>query len=207
MSEQAIRLFSGDVGRGWTTGITLTLAGLLAVVLPAAMRVRQSMNGLATMRQTYAAKLAWADHKGEIAKRLAEQQAAAAALDARLLTAADLSSFTQTIAVVARSAGCAVRSIRPVPPRVLPRPGEGKAGATAPAPGQGPRSEFVEWLFRTEIQGDYGQVSALLGRLWQHERYLRLTRLSIQACDGDREQLNCEIEIAGYGLRSPAGES
>ena len=207
MSSHAKAPFNIDAWPGWAWGLVLTAAGFLVFVLPATARLRGSFAERETVRRTYDAKLSWVGNKDEIGRRLREQEAAAAALDARLLTTRDVAGVTQAVAAEAREAGCSVRAIRPLEPRALPRPDPRGAGGTPAAARKGAQDDFTEWPIRVELSGDYGQIQALLAGLWGHERYFRLLRLTLQPAIDNREQLNCDIEIAGYGLPPAAVEN
>jgi hypothetical protein len=203
MAELASRYLGSEAARKWAYAAALALVGGAAAVLPTATRLSRSLRELETTRRTYAARVAWAGKRDEIEQRLRDQEAGAKAVDAKLLTAGDLSSFAQALTVAARAAGCSVQSVRPAEPRLVPRP---DAEASKAAGKGAPRVEWVEWPVRLILQGDYPQISALLDRLRGQERFLRVTRLSLQPVEDDREQLSCELEIAGYGLR-PSSES
>ncbi|MFP4057494.1 MAG: hypothetical protein ACLF0G_11560 [Candidatus Brocadiia bacterium] len=208
MSALRQRLFSRESARQWLYGGALAVAAALFVVLPAAQRLRRSMHSLSTERRTYAGKVSWAANREEMAQRVRECEAEVAELDARLLDGAEVAELTESIAKLARKCGCAVRSIRPLEPRVLGLADEGE-GETPPARERegdgGPRTEFLEWPLRMAVRGEYAQVCSLLESLAAGPRSLCLTRLELYPCEGDRERLSCELEIVGGGLRRVKG--
>jgi Tfp pilus assembly protein PilO len=201
MSERFAWLANSTRGRKWAYGGAIGAVGVLLAVLPAALQLQSSARGLETTRHTYESKLAWVGQRDVIERRLRETEATAAALDAKLLTDPQLPGFTQDIATAAREAGCAVRSIRPLAPRTIPRPGaDGKAAAAED------KDAFLEYPVRLDIDSDYHQLTQFIDRLWNQPRHLRLTRLVVQPNLDDCEQLRCEIEISSYGLKPPADE-
>lgn len=202
------KLFGIGTRRQWCYGLGLTAASLALIVLPTAARLRGSLRDLQRIKTTYTMKLSWVGKKGELARRVKEQEAAAARLDAMQLHGGDIAEFTQALAGKTRAAGCAARSIRPAEPRVLPRPdAKGKGGSAKADKAKEPRVQFVEWPMRVVLQGEYSQVTALLRRLYSDVRYVRLTRLQIRPDEESRERLNCDLELAGYGLRAQPGGS
>jgi len=200
MSERFAWLASSTRGRKWALAGAVGTVGLLLAVLPAALQLQSSVRSLELTRSTYRSKLAWVGQRDVIERRLQETEATAAALDAKLLTASQLAGFTQDIATAAREAGCAVRSIRPLAPRPVPRAGPGNGAAPDEA-----KDAFLEYPVRLDIDSDYHQLTQLIDRLWSRARHLRLTRLVVQPHLDDCEQLRCEIEISSYGLK-PAPE-
>ncbi len=196
MRAQATR---ADGGRQWARGLALMLAAGVVAILPAAARLRRGLRDLRCIRATYALKVSWAGNRDELERRVREQGAAMAALDARLLAAADVPRLTRAINAAARETGCAVLSTRPAQPMPLPRPqAKGKAPDDAAA--------FAQWRVRVELQGAYAQLSALLARLGHETWHLRIRRLVLQPNGEDREALHCELELVGYGLGPPAGK-
>jgi Tfp pilus assembly protein PilO len=189
---------SVDPRRQWAYGLGLLTAGILLAVLPAAARLRRGMRDLRRARATYALKVSWAGNKDELRRRVAEQAAAVAALDARLLASPELPELTRAINAAAQAAACSVRSIRPSEPLPLPRPVPKRKG-------QEPAAEWVQWRLWIEVQGEYAQVSGLLERLDADSRHLCIRRLVLQPAGEDRETLVCELELAAFGLRSGDG--
>jgi len=207
MSETfATRLLRTDRRRHIAYGLALLGAGLLLAALPAAQHLRQSLRDLAAIRSAYDAKQAWAGRKDEIEERLRNQEAATAALDAKLMSATDLPGFTQRIAAAARATGCSVQSVQPTEPRILPRP-DGKSHEGDPNAAKPEKPvQFVEWTVRVSVQGEYSQLAALLHRLTESgTRFCAITQLALQPNGDERQQLNCDLEIAGYGLRPAPG--
>ena len=202
MSRANTRAAKSDRRRHWAYGVGLTAGALVVAVLPSAGRLGRSARELQRTQSTYTAKLSWVGQSGELERRVRERAAEAAALDAKLLTSADMARLTQAINLAARATGCSVRSTRPGEPRVLPR-SEAK-GIEARGKGEKPeaRTEAVEWPVRVAVQGEYAQIGALLARLSAAPWHVRITRLAIQPSGEDREALSCELELAGYGLRS-----
>jgi len=203
MSEPfTTRLLGTERRRHIAYGLALLGVGLVVFAAPSAQRLRQSMHELATARSTYAVKQAWADRKGEIEQRLSAQEAATAALDARLMSATDLPGFTQRIAAAARATGCSVQSVQPTDPRILPYPVDKSAEGQGGSAKREKPVQFVEWTVRVAVQGEYDQVAALLHRLSESgTRFCSITQLALQPNGDERQQLNCDLELAGYGLR------
>jgi len=206
MSDWASRIFRTEAGRAWLYGAGLAAAGLLLAVAPAATRLAQSWRGLATMRATHAVKEDLVARSGELAQRVQKQEADVERLEAKLLTAGDVAGFTRSVAAAARAVGCSVLSIRPGNPRVLSRPDEpgSRQGGKGQKAADG--AQFVERPVQIAVQGEYGKVQAFLERLGSEGRFLRLARLSVQPIDEDREQLSCDLVIAGYDLRASEEE-
>jgi len=182
--------------RAWAFGLGVTLIAVVAVVLPAAARLQRSMRDLARIRATYAQKRSWAGNKAELERRVAEQEAAVAKLDARLLTGAEVAELARAINEAARAAGCTVRSTRPAAPRILPRAAGKDAEDSARA-----RREFVSWPIHVVLQGEYAQVSAALARLRAEPWHVRIARLVLRPAGDDGESLVCELDLDGCGLR------
>ena len=199
-------LFSPDARRQW--GYALAIAAALGVlaVLPAVTRLRKSLGDLRRIKTTYAMKLAWVSKKAELERRVREQEATFAKLDAMQLHDGDLAAFTQGLAVKARAVGCAARSIRPAEPRVLPRPeAKGNGAAAKAAKAKTPQVQFLEWPVQMMLQGEYSQLVGLLRRLGSDVHHVQLTRLEVRPDEESRERLNCNVELAGYGLRALPG--
>ena len=184
----------------WAYGLGLMLVAALLVVLPTVARLSRGLRDLRRIHETYDQKLSWAGSKGELERRVREQEAATAELDARLLTSAGVAQLTKAINAAARAAGCSVLSIHPADPRVLPRP-KPKDGEDEPA------VERVQWRVSVAVQGEYAQISALLARLRRGPWHLQVWRLAIRPSGEDCEALSCELELAGCGLRPLAEKS
>lgn len=193
----------GEAGQGSPSryrirayGLGVTLVAAAAIVLPAAARLQRSIRDLARIRATYAQKRSWAGNKAELERRVAEQEAAVAELDARLLTGAEVAELTRAINAAARAAGCTVRSTRPAAPRTLPRATGKDEEDSAEA-----RCEFVRWPVHVVLQGEYAQVSGALMRLRAAPWHVRIARLVLRPAGDDGETLICELDLDGYGLR------
>jgi len=182
--------------RAWAYGLGVTLIAAVAIVLPAAARLQRSIRDLARIRATYAQKRSWTGNKAELERRVAEQEAAVAELDARLLAGAEVAELTRAINAAARAAGCTVRSTRPAAPRILPRAAGKDAEDSAEA-----HCEFVRWPVHVVFHGEYAQVSAALTRLRAAPWRVRIARLVLRPAGDDGETLVCELDLDGYGLR------
>ena len=192
--------------RQWGYGLGIAAALGLLVALPTALRLRTTLRDLQRIKATYAMKLAWVSNKGELERRVEEQEAAFAKLEAKQLNAGQIAAFTQALAAKARALGCAPRSVRPAELRVLPRPdAKATAGGAKADKARKAQAQFIECPVRVELQCEYGQLTSLLERLRAGVHYVRLTRLQVRPNEDSRERLDCSIELAGYGLREQPG--
>jgi len=200
MSGTSVGELLGERGRQWVCGLVLSAVAALVIVEPAARRAQESARNLRRIQATYAMKLSWVSNKGVLEQRVEAEETAAAELEAKLMGSAEAPKFAQKLSVVARAAGCAVLSTRPEASRVLPRPeAEGTGGG---AKGKAtPSADFVEWPVQVSLLGEYNHVRELLTRLRAGKWYLRITRLALRPSADDCESLNCDLELAGYGLR------
>jgi len=193
-----------EKGRQWIHGLILAAIALSLTTVPAGGRLWRSLRGLRKMRETHAAKLAWAAKKPEMERRVSDQEKTMAALNAKLFVESDEGDFTQAVTAAARAARCAVRSVRPMAPRTLADPDSEAAANQSKSSQKKPSVEFLERPVRLIVQGEYGQIDALLQSLEKETRVTRICRLRLQPNRGDRKHLHCELEIAGYDLRVEA---
>ncbi len=198
MLENLARKLGGKGRAQFACGLALTAAGLLTIVLPSALRVRRSLAALATVRSAYASKLSWAGRKGEMEERVRKQKEIVEALDAKLVSTDQLSALTRAITSSARAAGCSVAAIRPLPSHTISSPSEAKRPGPPAAKDQGP--VFLGFPIRLEVEGEYRQIEALLGRLAELPTRLKVNEAVIQPSEGDRELLICELELSAFGL-------
>jgi len=202
MNDRLRRLLRSKTFRQWAMSIGLTAAGMLLLGLPAWLHVSASRRSLEKMRATYAVKMRWVEDKAGLAQRVREAERAVAELESKLLTDTNVPKFTQAVAFAARAAGCRVASIRPLEPRVLPRPDEKEPKEGPRGPKRESRVQFVQSPVQMSLRGEYGQLCALLGRLSSEKWLLHLTRFTLQPEGEDQVNLSCSLEVAGYGLKT-----
>lgn len=187
-------------------GACILAACLLIIATPLFVRLQRRRNGLASVRRTYNVKVVMASRTDWLARKLEEQKAMVADFSNRHLTDEDRSALTREITAAARAARCTVDYTRLPEPRVLPNPREQTAAKKRLAVRAEETKQFMEWPVRVTVSGDYRQIMVLLATLARSERHMRLTRVAIQPRGDEREQVSCELEVSGYGVRQKGKE-
>lgn len=201
-ARQALR---GKAGRHCAYGVALGIVGMLIVVLPLSLRLRQTLRGLRTTRATYEAKMKWVNNRPELERRIKLQTAALEEVEAKLLLPEGVDEFTQQLAIAARRAGCLVSSVQAAEPRAMKDEGSRPSGNKAKGRSKTKsRSDvtFVEQPLHLSLRAEYRQVVDFLKFLEQQERFVQVTRLAVQPDQNDRERLVCQIEIVAFSLGS-----
>ncbi len=189
--------------RNWVRGVFLAVAGLLLAYMTMADGMYDSMNQLNEAKSAQGIKLALVTQKEQIKKRMSAQKAAVDELERQILPKARLSEFERESVRAARSVGCSVSSVRQLPSRLLPRPGDSEEDARKKKP---PTVEFVEWPLVLDLRAEYGQLNRFLGLLFENEHRVGIKSLTVNPTPENRKILACKLEIVCYGLVEPDKE-
>jgi hypothetical protein len=191
----------------WLAGSAVVAVGFGLFVLPALDKWREASRQLTVARTTLASKQKLVESKDVLVTRLDKAEAALAEAEAKLTTAENQAPLAQWTGAEARRAGCSVVQIQPLRSRVLERPEVQKQPRKNAGKKEARPALFIEWPVRLVAQGEYKQIAALLSRLQAGERHVRVTQLLLRTAGADGRRLQCEIEVAGYGLQAaPQGE-
>ena len=189
--------------RDWLRGIFLAVAGLTVAYIAMIDSLSDSMNQLKETEKSYSIKSALVTQREQIEKRVSMHRAALDAIEKQIVPEDEVSEFNQEAVRDARSVGCYVSSVRPLPSRVLSMDDDKSKKKRKKKP---PAMEPVEWPLLLSLRAEYSHLKSFLALLFESEHRVGIRRLIVNPTPENPKVLACSLEIVCYGLVKPDKE-